>query len=77
MYVSIDLEKTFYFSLHLVTQSTSTDFEDHLGHQTKELISHIHKAFKETLDVREILFHDFQKINFFYWIEFTVMSRYW
>ncbi len=58
-------EKTSHFSLHLVTQSASTDFEDHLDHQTKELISHIHKAFKETLNVREIFFHDFQKNEFF------------
>ncbi|CAF0790510.1 unnamed protein product [Rotaria sp. Silwood1] len=34
------------------TQSTSTiiDFEDQLDHQSKELISNVHKAFKETLD---------------------------
>ncbi len=33
------------------SQSPSIDFEDQLDHQTKELISNIHKAFKETLDV--------------------------
>ncbi len=46
IYNSIDV-------LHLVTQSTSTiiDFEDQLEPQCKQLISNVHKAFKETLDV--------------------------
>jgi hypothetical protein len=33
------------------SQSTFTDFEDQLDHQSRELISNVHKAFKETLDV--------------------------
>jgi hypothetical protein len=33
------------------SQSPSINFEDQLDHQSKELISNVHKAFKETLDV--------------------------
>jgi len=33
------------------SESIFTDFEDQLDYQSKELISNVHKAFKETLDV--------------------------
>jgi hypothetical protein len=37
-----------------VTQSTSTvaDYEDQLDRQSKDLISTIHKAYKETIEVK-------------------------
>ncbi len=40
--------------INLVTQSTSTitDYEDQLDRQTRDLISIIHKAYKETVEVK-------------------------
>jgi hypothetical protein len=48
------MDKRIAFLLNLVTQSASTiiDYEDQLDRQSKDLISTIHKAYKETIEVK-------------------------
>lgn len=55
-------------SIDSVTQSTSTiaDYEDQLDRQSKTLISTIHKAYKETIEVTIFITHRFH---------FLVISR--
>jgi len=59
-----------------VTQSTSTvaDYEDQLDRQSKDLISTIHKAYKETIEVK---ISKQNKTKFFlnFSIEFTNLSK--
>ncbi len=55
------------FVIYLVTQSTSTiaDYEDQLDRQSKDLISTIHKAYKETIEVKYSIIEISKKLFFF------------